>query len=76
MNPSELQLSVVILQEINNTILRNSPDEYEHSLGGVIRDLAMLEFLIDELNNISEPFLQSRSCFTKNCNPSSILAGE
>jgi len=51
-----ISLTVTMITEINRQILQISPEINERSLGGILRDSAILDFLIEELEQIEDPF--------------------
>jgi len=57
-------LTATMIKEINRQILQISPEINERSLGGFVRDSAVLDFLIEELEQI-EDLLKKQQSFSR-----------
>lgn len=53
-NPVSFSLQQIL--DIHREIILRTSDESERNLGGVVRDEAMICFLLEEIDDISDPF--------------------
>lgn len=61
----EYSLTLERVREINYEILQKSPDPSETTLGGTVRDTGMLEILLDEIDEMADPFQKAATALQK-----------
>ncbi|MDO5846233.1 MAG: type II toxin-antitoxin system death-on-curing family toxin [Methanocorpusculum sp.] len=51
--------------EINYELLSISPESNERNMGGTVRDIGMIDFLVDEINEITDPYQKAATALQK-----------